>query len=473
MMPPPHNTEEQIIEHVWHQDDRLPDALFADFYELTMMQAYLQEGMTAPAAFSLFVRRLPTSRNYLIACGLETVLQDIERLRFSRDDIAYLATLGSFAPDFLDWLGRFRFTGNIFAMAEGTPVFANEPILEVIAPLPEAQFLETMIMNQVHLQTLMASKAARAVSSARGRKVIDFGARRMHGMDAANKAARAFYIAGVIATSNTAAGRQFGIPVTGTMGHSYIQAHDDEHAAFQAFADVFPGTVLLVDTYETIAATRKVIDLAKDKDAPISVSAVRLDSGDLLKLSREVRTMLDAAGLPSVEIIASGGLDDVDIETLVAAGAPIDGFGVGTNMGVSADAPALDIAYKLTEYNGVGRMKLSNGKATLPGRKQVFRQKSAGLYTHDIIARAGETLPGSPLLECVMRDGARVMGTTSQLENIRIRTRENLACLPRGLLTLTPAVPAFPVHISAALGSYEKQVRHRICKDSRTGTVTE
>jgi nicotinate phosphoribosyltransferase len=440
-----------------------PGALFADLYELTMMQAYLQEGLTAPAVFSLFVRRLPPSRNYLIACGLETALDAIENTRFTGDDVAYLASLHLFKPDFLDWLRRFRFSGDISAMPEGTPAFANEPLLEVVAPLPEAQLFETLILNHIHFQTLMASKAARVVAAARGRRVVDFGARRMHGLDAAVKAARAFHIAGVHATSNVAAGRKFGVPVAGTMGHSYVQAHDSERQAFEAFSGIFPGTVLLIDTYDTLAAARTVIDMAGRKGAPPGISAVRLDSGDLLMLSREVRAMLDAAGLDKVEIFASGGLDEHRIAALVAASAPIDGFGVGSSMGVSADAPALDIAYKLTEYDGIGRMKLSAGKATLPGRKQVYRRSENGLYVGDVIARSTETLAGAPLLGCVMRGGVRLAGRAASLDSARTRTRDSLASLPPELLSLT-AAPPYSVGISAELKAYEQQVREEIVR---------
>lgn len=441
-----------------------PGALFADLYELTMMQAYLLEGLTAPAVFSLFVRRLPPSRNYLLACGLETALDAIENTRFTGDDIAYLASLHLFKPGFLDWLKTFRFSGDIYAMAEGTAAFANEPLLEVVAPLPEAQLFETLILNQIHLQTLLASKAARVVAAAHGRRIIDFGARRMHGFDAAVKAARAFHIAGVHATSNVAAGREFGVPVAGTMGHSYVQVHDSERRAFEAFTGIFPNTVLLIDTYDTLAAARTVIDMAKRKATPLGISAVRLDSGDLLKLSREVRAMLDAAGLDKVEIFASGGLDEHEIAALAAVNAPIDGFGVGTSMGVSADAPALDIAYKLTEYDGIGRMKLSPGKATLPGRKQVFRRSKDGLHAGDVIAPSTESLAGAPLLECVMRNGVRVASRDTSLNAARARARESLASLPPQLLSLAPAVPPYPVSISARLAAYEQQVRQDIAR---------
>jgi nicotinate phosphoribosyltransferase len=438
------------------------DALFVDLYELTMMQAYLREGLSGTAAFSLFVRRLPPTRNYLIACGLETVLDFLEHVRFSKDDVSYLSSLSLFTPEFLDWLLDFHFTGDVFAVAEGTPVFGNEPILEVVAPLPQAQYFETFVMNQIHLQTLLASKAARVVTAACGRKVIDFGARRMHGTDAANKAARAFYIAGVAATSNLSASRRYGVPATGTMGHSYIQAHETECDAYRAFARIYPETVLLIDTYDTIEAAKKIVSLARTHNDGFRISAVRLDSGDLVMLAREVRSLLDAAGLKHVEIVASGGLDEIEINRLITNGAPIDCFGVGTSMGVSSDAPGLDIAYKLTEYEGVGRLKLSKEKATLPGRKQIFRREHNGKFVGDEIARAGETRPDRPLLRCVMKNGRRVFGETESLETIRERVCNDLASLPEALLSLKSATPHYPVEISAALAAYDLEVRYEI-----------
>src|SRR5262245_33810377 len=324
-------------------------ALFTDLYEHTMLQAYHAEGMTDTAVFTLFVRRLPAHRNFLLACGLQSVLEYLEHLRFSDDDLAYLRSLDTFTDDFVESLRTFRFTGCVYAVPEGTPIFANEPILEIVAPMPEAQLVETYVMNQIHLQTVLASKAARVTAAARGRKVVDFGARRAHGIDAALKAARAFYVAGIDATSNVLAGKLYGIPLSGTMAHSYVQAHGFESDAFSKFAKTFPGTVLLVDTYDTLDGVRRVIDLVKSTPA-ITISAVRLDSGELGPLSRETRRLLDAAGLQEIGIFASSGLDEYAIAALLNAGAPIDGFGIGTGMSVSEDAPALDMAYKLSEY---------------------------------------------------------------------------------------------------------------------------
>ncbi|MYB48376.1 MAG: nicotinate phosphoribosyltransferase [Dehalococcoidia bacterium] len=437
-------------------DDGL--ALFTDLYQLTMLQAYFEEGMTERAVFSLFVRRLPRNRNFLVACGLDTVLDYLESLRFTQQDLDYLGTLKIFSDRFLAWLANFRFTGDVHAVREGTPVFANEPILEVEAPLPEAQLIETFVLNQVQIQTMLASKAHRVVTAARGRSVIDFGARRMHGIDAALNAARAFRIAGVNATSNVLAGKRFGIPVAGTLAHSYIQAHGDESAAFRAFADLYPDTVLLIDTYDTLKGVEKVIELANDLGDDFKIRAVRLDSGDLLDLSRRVRDLLDQAGLHSVQIIASSSLDEYEIDTLISSGAPIDGFGVGTAMGVSADAPYLDIVYKLTSYAGEGRVKLATDKPVLPGRKQIFRMSDGECDTEDIIARADEDLPGRPLLEQAMRDGKRLVSSTHDLDETRRYAAEQIARLPQSVRSLPEADPPYPVEVSPKLNAYHEEV---------------
>jgi nicotinate phosphoribosyltransferase len=353
-------------------------ALLTDLYELTMVDAYLAEGLEEEAVFSLFVRRLPRRRNYLVACGLELALSILERLRFSESALSYLASLGLFSERLLCWLRDFEFTGDVHAVAEGTPVFPLEPLLEVVAPLPQAQLVETVIMNQVHFQTVAASKAARMVAAAAGRTIVDFGARRMPGCDAGIKVARAAYVAGVESTSNVLAGQLFGIPVAGTMAHSYVQAHATQLDAFRSFARRYPRTVLLVDTYDTLGGVRDVVRLARELGPAFQVTAVRLDSGDLLELSRSARRLLDDAGLRHVGIFASGGLDEDAIAQFVHQGAPIDGFGVGTALGVSEDAPALDMAYKLVSYAQRGCIKLSPGKALLPGRKQVFRLEQDG-----------------------------------------------------------------------------------------------
>lgn len=442
-------------------------ALFTDLYELTMLQAYFEEAMHDQAVFSLFVRRLPRRRNFLLACGLDSLLGQLEGLRFGQRDLEYLATLGLFTGRFLRWLEDLRFTGDVHAVPEGTPVFANEPLLEVVAPLPEAQLIETLVMNQINLQTVLASKAARLVAAAQGRAVLDFGARRTHGLDAAIKGARAFHIAGVAGTSDVLAGRIYGVPVRGTMAHSYIQAHESEAAAFEAFARLYPDTVLLVDTYDTLAGVAQVIELAAGPGTEFRVSAVRLDSGDLDALSRGARRMLDAAGLGKVGIIASGGLDEDAIHALVSGGAPVDGFGVGTSMGVANDAPDLDIAYKLAEYAGRGRLKLSSGKPILPGRKQVFRSERDGVAGGDVIGLFDESLPGTPLLVKVMENGERLGTHERNLERIREHAAASVARLPEGVRALSPAKPAYPVSVSDALLRHQQAVRERVGGRSR------
>lgn len=437
-------------------------ALFTDFYELTMMQSYIEEDLTANAVFSLFVRRLPPRRNFLLACGLDAVLDYLEQLRFSASDLAYLAALGRFSERFLAWLSDFRFTGEVWAVAEGTPVFANEPLLEIVAPLPQAQLIETFVMNQMHLQTLLASKAQRVINAAAGRPVLDFASRRMHGLDSAIKGARAFYIGGVSATSNVLAGKVYGVPVAGTMAHSYIQAHDSEAQAFSAFVHLYPDTVLLVDTYDTLAGVRKVIELAKDLGAEFRVKALRLDSGDLSTLSQQTRRLLDQAGLQAVDIFLSGGLDEERIAAMLAAGAPIDGFGVGTSMGVSSDVPALDTAYKLCEYGGQGRLKLSAEKPILPGRKQIFRYEAQGQDVHDSIARAEEILPGRPLLAPVMRGGRRLPTGKAPLEAARRYAQQQIERLPASVRGLAPATPPYPVAVSAALADLQRSIAAQV-----------
>lgn len=432
--------------------------LFTDLYELTMMQAYVEEGLDGEAVFSLFVRKLPEHRNFLLACGLESVLDCLESVRFADSSIAYLRSLGRFSDRFLAWLAGFRFTGAVYAVPEGTPVFQNEPILEVAAPIAEAQLVETLIINQVHMQTVLASKAARVVAAAEGRAVVDFAARRMHGFDAAVKGARAFYIAGAAATSNVLAGRTYGIPVAGTMAHSFVQAHDSEAESFRAFSRTFPETILLVDTYDTLDGVRKVIDLAGELGSDFRVEGVRLDSGDLAALAHGSRRLLDDAGLSQVRIFASGGLNEGEIAGLVGAGAPIDAFGVGTDMGVSRDHPALDIAYKLCAFAGTGRLKLSPGKPILPGRKQVFRRQRDGLAAGDVIARDGERLDGRPLLAPVMADGRRLDGATPPLATVRARAAEEIARLPHELRGIVPAEPRYAVEVSEALKAYQREV---------------
>jgi nicotinate phosphoribosyltransferase len=440
-------------------------ALFTDLYEIAMLRAYFTLGMAERATFSLFARRLPPSRNFLLACGLGDLLEEIAAFRFEEPQLHYLASLGAFPEDFLDWLARLRFSGDIHAMPEGTPVFADEPILEIVAPIAEGQVLETLILNQIGLQTILASKAARIVAAARGRSVVDFGARRAQGFDAADKGARAFFVAGVDATSNLAAGAAYKIPVAGTMAHSFVEACDSETEAFASYLRLFPDTTLLVDTYDTIGAIRTIVALARKMGDDFRARAIRLDSGDLDALSRQARRMLDEAGLSRVEIVASGGLDEARIDRLAAAGAPIDVFGVGTEMAVSSDAPALDIAYKLTEYAGRGRMKLSPGKCTLPGRKQVFRRFRDGVACGDTIARHDERLPGAPLLRPVMRDGV-ALGQAPSLAEIRAFARASVEALPAGCRSLAPHDPPYPVEVGETLAEEARRLGAALAREA-------
>jgi len=437
----------------WVDDANAP--LLTDLYQLRMLQAYFAERIEASATFDLYVRRLPPTRNFLLACGLDDALRFLEQLRFSPQAIARLASLGPFPGSFLERLSTLRFTGDVFAVPEGTPVFAGEPILEIVAPLPEAQLVETFITNQIHLQTVLASKAARIVAAAGSRPVVDFGLRRTHGADAGMKSARAFFIAGVAATSNVLAGQVYGIPVAGTMAHSYVQAHDDELAAFRSFIELHPDSVVLVDTYDTLGGVRKLVTLSHQLAERFRVSAIRLDSGDLATLSRAARRELDANGLRSVKIFASGGLDEHSIAELLRCGAPIDAFGVGTRMGVSEDAPALDMVYKLVEYDGRGRTKLSPEKEVLPGRKQVFRPLRNGTASGDVIAGAEEAIDGRPMLVPVMRGGRRLERGT--LQAARERANRDIAELPASCRSLEAADPPYPTAVSEFLR--ERQAR--------------
>ncbi len=433
-------------------------ALLTDLYEFAMVDAYLDEGLQDEAVFSLFVRRLPPRRNFLLACGLEEVLRYLETLRFTAAQLDYLASLGRFSNRLLEFLERFRFSGDVCAVPEGTPVFAEEPILEVVAPLPEAQLIETYLLNQIHLQTLVASKAVRIAHAAGGRQVLEFGLRRTLGVDAGVKASRAAFIAGIQATSNVLAGQRYGVPVAGTMAHSFVQAHEDELEAFRAFASCFPKTTLLVDTYDTLRGVQHVLRLAWELGEAFQVTAVRLDSGDLLALSRAARQMLDEAGLQRVQIIASGNLDEDSMTRLISQGAPIDAFGVGTALGVSADAPCLDIVYKLVAYAGKDRIKLSTAKLLLPGRKQVFRVEEQGVARKDVLARFGEELPGRPLLRPVMRGGQRLEGSAPPLPEVRDHARRELERLPLELRALEPMVPAYRVEASPMLAWTREQL---------------
>ena len=436
-------------------------ALFTDLYQLTMLQAYYLEGMNGEAVFDLFIRRL-RNRNYLLACGLDTSLHYLETLRFTPESLDYLDSLHIFRSDFIAYLSEFRFTGDVFAVREGTPVFPDEPIVEVVAPIGQAQLIETFLLNQITFQTGIASKAARVVSAAKGRPVIDFGMRRMHAADAPLKAARAYYIAGINATSNVLAGQLYDFRVTGTMAHSYIEAHDTEIEAFRAFAGIYSGTTLLVDTYETLGGVSKVISLYKQMGESFNIGAIRLDSGNLAELACEARKMLDEAGLPHVKIFASNSLDEYAIAELLSNSAPIDAFGVGTRMGSLADQSYLDSVYKMCAYAGGDKMKLSAQKANLPGRKQLFRVFEDGKMAHDIIASYDETMEAVPLLQKVMEGGQRTEAGCYSLDDARRYTRKCLALLPTPLYVLDESVLPYPVDISAGLQAKEARIRKHL-----------
>jgi nicotinate phosphoribosyltransferase len=415
-------------------------ALLTDVYQLNMMQAYLDHGKTGTAVFEFFVRKLPPRRRFLMAAGLEQALEYLETVHFSASQIERLPETGRFRKNLLDYLAAFRFTGDVHAMPEGTAVFGNEPILRVTAPLPEAQLVETRLINLLHFQTLVASKAARHVLLAPDKLLVDFGFRRAHGAEAGLLAARASYIAGYAGTATLLAGELFGIPLYGTMAHSFIECFDDEAAAFEAFARSRPQNLtILLDTYDTEAAARKVVALAKRlKPEGIAIGAVRLDSGDLIALSKAVRRILDEGGCPDIAIFASGGLDDEELAAFQRNAAPIGGFGIGTRLTTSFDCPALDCAYKLQEYDGLPRRKYSPGKETWPGRKQVWRRYGpGGRMAGDVLSLETDIQPGEALLEPVMTAGRRIAPSPS-LTEIKARAAKNLERLPEPLRRLGP-----------------------------------
>jgi len=426
--------------------------LLTDLYELAMLQAYFAEGMNQTAVFEFFVRDLPEQRNFLVAAGLAQALAYLAGLRFDDAELAWIGTQAQFSPAFIDSLRGLRFTGDVDAVAEGTICFANEPLLRVTAPLREAQLVESRLINLLHFQTMVASKAARSVLAARGRRLIDFGLRRAHGAEAALLSARASYIAGFDGSATCAAGAAFGIPVFGTMAHSFIQAHEVESAAFAAFARCFPGgTTLLIDTYDTLAAAREVVALAQQVRAQGGrINAVRIDSGDLAAQAEAVRAILDVGGCHDVTIFASGNLDEYALQALLAADAPIDGFGVGTRMNVSSDAPYLDCAYKLVAYAGRPCRKRSVGKIHWPGRKQTFRRHDgAGIMVGDTLALDDEAGDGEPLLLPAMRGGA-TLAPPPPLADLRARAQTQIAALPASLRSLARA-PPYPVTVSDRL----------------------
>ena len=436
-------------------------ALFTDLYQLTMAQAYLQSGRTGSAIFSLYFRSYPSDRAYFVLGGVDDAVDYLESLRFTGDDLDYLAGLGLFDAGFLDYLAGLRFTGSVRAMNEGSIFFAGEPVIEVTAPVIEGQIAETCLLNRINLQTILATKASRVVHAARGRTVVDFAARRTQGAEASNKLARVAYIVGFAGTSNVLAGKLYGIPVLGTMAHSFIEAFESEEQAMRAYARSFPDdSTFLVDTYDTLEGVEKAAAVAAAMAAEgHSLDAVRLDSGDLLDLAVRSREILDRSGLPGVRIFASGGLDEFEVDRLLGAGAPIDGFGVGTKVGVSQDAPSSDCTYKLVEYDGRPTLKLSPDKATLPAAKQVYRfVDRQGRYERDVIALGSEAPPpgGAPLLSEAMVGGHRVAAREA-LDETRHRFATEFARLPEDLRALrSPGM--YTVETSAKLASLTRSV---------------
>jgi nicotinate phosphoribosyltransferase len=451
--------------------NQIESPLLTDLYQLNMLQAYLDHGETKTAVFELFFRKFPDRRGFLVAAGLQQALDFLTNLRFAPEEIDWLRRTGRFRQNFLDYLADLRFTGDVHAMPEGTVCFPNEPILRVTAPLPQAQLVETRLINILHFQTLIASKAARFRLAAPDKLLVDFGLRRAHGFEAGLMAARASYIVGFAGTATVLAEKKFGIPSFGTMAHSFIQAHDDEAEAFERFALSRPQNLtLLLDTYDTEAAAHKVVALAPRLSARgITIRSVRLDSGDLVALSKSVRRILDAGGLAEVRIFVSGGLDEDYIADMLRAGAPIDGFGVGTSLTTSSDVPALDCAYKLQEYAGVARRKRSTGKATWPGRKQVWRQYAAdGAMAGDILSLETDRQHGEPLLKLVMQDG-RCVAPPPTLEEIRHHAARELARLPEPLRRLEPGA-TYPVRVADALARLTAEVDSRLARKQEAST---
>jgi nicotinate phosphoribosyltransferase len=438
-------------------DDR---ALFTDLYELTMGAAYHAGGLDTPATFELFVRGLPAGRNFLVAAGLEQVLDYLESLQFKPHHLVYLHSLGTFSDEFLDHLSRLRFTGDAWAIPEGTVFFPDEPLLRITAPRIQAQLVETFVLTAINFQSMVASKAARIGIAAAGCPFVDFSPRRDHGRDAALYAARAAYIAGAAGTSNVEAGMRFGLPTSGTMAHSFVMSFAEEVEAFCAYLRTFPdGPTLLIDTYDTIQGARNAVEAHRRMQPHgAHVGAVRLDSGSVSEEARAVREILNAAGLRDVRIFASGDLDEYAIAELLVAGAPVDAFGVGTRLGVSADAPYLSGVYKLVDDVLGPRLKTSTGKETLPGAKQVWRHYLKGVMAGDVIGLADEPGPGGePLLTHVLKDGQRTTPPNS-LDAIRARCAEQLAALPDRLRSLEPEEP-YPVGLSQAMQDTRMRLR--------------
>jgi nicotinate phosphoribosyltransferase len=443
-----------------HTDRSHLIGLATDLYQLTMGASYYACDMHAPATFSLFVRRLPQNRSFLVAAGVCEALARLAELRFDGAAIDYLRSIGQIREDFLEWLRELRFEGDVWAVPEGRIVFSEEPIIEVTAPVIQAQIAETMLINTLHFSTSVASKAARCVAAAPGKRLIEFGLRRTPSIDASVEVARAAYLAGFAGTSNLLAGERWGIPVSGTVAHSFIQAHESELEAFRNFMRTFPGPVtLLVDTYDSIQGTRHAVQVARELASEgCTLGAIRIDSGDLVAISREARRVLDDAGFTDVRIIASGGLDEVDLVELTAANVPVDAYGVGTQLGTVADAPYLDMVYKLVEFDNRPVLKLSTGKQTLIGAKQVWRRTgSDGLFAGDIIAARAEPAPGNGyerLLEPVVQGGR--ITCSVDLHEARERHRREIEKLPPDLLRIAGQRANYPVDVSDSLAARQQ-----------------
>jgi nicotinate phosphoribosyltransferase len=436
-----------------------PGPLFTDFYELTMAAGYFDRQIDDRATFSLFVRSHP-ERNYFVAAGLQAVVDALVRFHFSDEEIDWLAQSGRFDRDFLAHLATLRFTGNVVAMDEGEIFFADEPVMEGTAPLIQAQVIETYLINTVGVASLMATKAARCVHAAAGRPIVDFSLRRTQGSHAGMTAARSSYIAGFAGTSNVLASKIWGIPISGTMAHSFVTAFESEADAFEAYAGLFPNSsVFLIDTYDTLQGARTAAMVGnRMRQKGNALQGVRLDSGDMVALSRQVRRILDEAGLPDVKIFASSGFDEYALERLITGGARIDAFGVGTRMGVSADAPYLDMVYKMVRLGSRNVRKASEGKITLAGEKQVFRDSAAdGRYVGDVIGVRGETVSGATaLLKPAMEEG-RPVGPRPTLEEIRSGFARNFERLDQRHKRLDDA-DLYPVRISERLAKLQKEL---------------
>lgn len=432
--------------------------LMTDLYELTMAAAYYKNKRFAPAAFSLFIREYPPHRGYFVSAGLKDVLDFLEFFQFSLDDLEYLEGLDRFSQEFLHFLEHLRFSGDVFAIPEGRLFFKDEPVLEVTAPVIEAQLLESLVINIMNLSVSIATKAARCVYASGGRGLVDFSMRRTHGTDAALKVARSSYLAGFEGTSNVMGGRDYGIPVSGTMAHSFVTSFEEESDAFRAFANTFPdSTVLLIDTYDTIEGAKKAAAVAGElAEQGHGLVGVRLDSGDMADLSKKVRKILDEQGLNDVKIFASGNFDEYKLADVLERGAMIDAFGIGTKMGTSADAPYTDMAYKLVQYDGRPVLKLSTGKKSLVSEKQVFRKRDGNRITGDVIALRQEKGEGEPLLKQVMKGGVREDKTES-LKDIRERFKEEFAALEERYKAIRNPAP-FPVTLSPELERLQNRV---------------